>query len=52
MVDVPVDWRTIPRVPEALVESRRVPSTLRLVVKRLVADTPVVEALVILARVE
>jgi hypothetical protein len=52
LVDVPTDWRTIPSVPDALVASRRSPDRVRLVEYRLVADTPVVEALVILASVE
>jgi hypothetical protein len=49
-VDVPVERRTIPYVPEALPLSRSAPVRLRLEAKRLVADTPVVEALVITAK--
>ena len=44
-VEVPVDQRTWPRVPEALVESRRKPERERLLEKRLVEVSPVVEAL-------
>ena len=51
-VDVPVERRSCPYVPEATVESRNVPERLRLVEKRLVADSPVVEAFVMLASVE
>jgi hypothetical protein len=61
-VEVPVDWSTIPRVPLLAVESKSDPVRVRAVAealpnderdeKRLVADTPVVEALVMLASVE
>jgi hypothetical protein len=65
-VEVPTDWRIIPRVPEALIPSRKVPRRLKLVVVlvktlSLVVDAvpkypideviPVVDALVRLARV-
>jgi hypothetical protein len=43
-VEVPVERRTIPRVPEALPPSRRVPVRLRLGVKRLVAGIAVLRA--------
>ena len=58
-VDVPTDWRTIPRVPDADTPSRRVPRRLRLVVvpvptvslvvKKVFAVSPVAEAVFRLA---
>jgi hypothetical protein len=51
-VEVPVEMRSCPAVPEALVESRNSPESERLVAFRLDAVSPVVEALMMLARVE
>jgi hypothetical protein len=45
-VDVPVDQRTCPRVPEALVESRKRPERVRLVAKRLLVVSAVADAVV------
>jgi hypothetical protein len=50
-VEVPVVWRTIPKVPEALVASRSVPRTARLVVVAFVAVRLVMVAVRALRRV-